>query len=829
MSEALSKLNGQLESKSSIMPGDMNIFESHGKFYRCVVKSISSKMAVVHCIDFGFEKQVEKKKLQYLGYSKIALLPALVIIVKTFPMAFNMSKTIFLANMHMDDDGTINVIPNRMNTIHSQNKLIETLKNGSLVKVTSVHANNDCWIVPDMFSDTLKNISNALVKMQSKMIPAVTEIGSLCAALHKETKKWHRALILDVDCENENILSIDTGEKFRAIKTTKLVSEIQKIPNCALRCQVTNNIDVNKLLNKYANCKLISCTQPLLKVELFSDDIEDCKITSTQIIKEWLVTVCRFESFNEFYVKKEDCVDIRNKSDNCIQWPPIGTLVTALTDKGDGIWYKAEVLASNDNMNVIVRVIDDGSICKSTKIKTLSEDSSNNKLYYHCCLEEEIEDINLNDQNNLDLISNIMMTSNWIMRTHSDEEPYKVTLSSNGLDCVDIVYKILSIHENDNLSYKYKSVESVELVEDYIKTPMKSPMQNTVGKISIDYNLVLPEVETVSIKCIETIHYFYAVSESLSMLYMQHINSDLDMSIIELPIDYNMVGSIVVTSSHELNSWCRAKVEKIQTDGASAYCYLLDYGTYEECTRFYKPTNFLCVCPPIVRRCSLYTPKLNGKENEIWYPNVDDMFKDILTIDNVKFNMIVKENNDPYIVTLQLVDTDVCDMLYPINVQLSYVNSLTDFKIIAISSKQKAVTEFLENIVDMEVEKNPTIGNLYLANVKSKPKRVKFDAIGGIKYVVIDIDDTLDVLSVDNLYKIPESIANIPIFVMACSLILKKNKEMYSLSMFQRIAILKLTFIMCIITESDGQNLNLVKLYIGNNDILDIIENTFPN
>lgn len=823
MSETLSKLNGQLKSKLSIIPGDVNLFESHGKFYRCVVKSVNSKTAVVHCIDFGFEKQVEKKKLQYLGHSKIALLPALVITVKTFPMAFNMSKTMFLANMHVDDDGTLNAIPNKiMNSIHSKNKLIETLKNGCLVKVTSVYTNNECWIVPELCFGTLETISNILVKMQSKIIPDVTEIGSLCAALHVKTKKWHRALILNVDDENENTLSIDTGERFKAIKTTKLTSEIQKIPNCALRCQVISNIDVKKLLNKEISCRLISCDQPL-KIELFSND-KDIEITSTQSVKEWLVAICRFESFNEFYVRK-----LENSSNNFVQHPSVGTLVTTLTDKGDDIWYAAEVLTYSDNGDIIVRT-NDGSICKAIDIKVNLDNSSDDKLYYRCCLEEEIEDININDHTNFDIILELMMTTNWTMRTSSDKEPYKVTLTSNNVDCINILHNILTNNDHnisENCDLLIKNDQTIEIAEpkDYKKlTMMGSLEENTEnGKFSFENDLILPDIETVTIKYIKTFQNFYVESESLSLLYLQKINSELDLCIIELPLDNSMIGNIVVTFSIKLKTWCRTKIQNILSNNDGAYCYLLDFGTYEECFKFYKPTNFLSVCPPIVRRCSLYAPELIGKENEIWYPNIDDMFKDISSIEGIKFDMIIKENNDPYVVTLQLEDDDVRHMLYPLHVQLSYVNSLVDFKVITISSEQKKVCDFLKSNFPMVLEENPIIGNLYLAYVKFKPKRVQFDALGGIKYVVIDIDDTLDLLSVDSLYKIPTSICNMPIFVMSCSLILEKQENMYSLDMFQKLANSNITFTMCIITETDNRNPNLVKLYFSNKDVLDII------
>lgn len=831
MSEILSKLNGKLENKSAIAPGDVHIFENHGTYYRCVVKSTNSKMAVVHCIDFGFEKQIEKKKLQYLGQSKFALLPALVIAVKTFPMAFNMSKSTFLTDMHVDHDGALIATPYITSLLHSQNELMKTLENGCLVKVTCVYSNDDCWIVPHLFFDRLQTISDILVKMQSKIIPDVTEVGSLCAALHSKTKKWHRALILDEGIEN--MLSIDSGERFKALKTTKLVTKIQNIPNCALRCQVISNISVQKLLNKDVKCKLISCDQPLLEVELFFDEIDKNEIITSQSIIKWTVVICKFESFNEFYVKK---VDDKFSSDNCnlnelltsdadnledfTQQPSVGTLVAALTDRGDGLWYKAEILVidHNDINGAIVRISSDGNICKSIQLKVLPDYMTPSGKVYRCCLEEEIKDNNI--INNLPTISLMIMMYLWTMTTSSDSEPYTVTLTEKGQDCIE---KLLNILSTDKCSELPKKEVSMSSVKPNNKPLVEIPAFENKNITEID--LVLPKVEKVIIKYFNSFRYFYCYSESLYMLYMKRINDDLDECIIKLPLNKCMTGSIVVTCSETLDCWCRAKIEEITLNKDSAQCYLLDYGISEKCTEFYKPSDFLYFCPPIFRRCALYTPQLDGKENEIWFPNVDEMFKDILTIENVTFNMTVISDGDPCVVALRLEEDDISEMLNPLIVRVSYINSFTQFVVSTMSNDQKVVADLLQSgKVSMELIENPIKGNLYLAEINSILKRVKFDTMCGIKFVVQDVDNTLEVLSVDKLYKGSENICNVGIFTMECSLIFNDEEEnMYSLSMFQKLADAEIDLIMCIITESDGKTPNLVKLYIDNKDVLDFI------
>jgi len=843
ISENLSKLSGKLGSNASIEPGDITMFESRGKYYRCVVKSVNSKLAVVHCIDFGYEKQIEKKKLQCLGRIKIALLPALVITVKTFPMAFNMSRTMFLANMHVDHDGTLNALPNKMTVVQSQNKLMETLENGCLVRVTCINSDSDCWIVPHLFNDKLKIISDVLVKMQSKMIPAVTENGSLCAALHSITKKWHRSLILDIDGSAKNVLSIDSGEHFIALKTTKLVCEIQKIPNCALRCQVVSNVDINTLLNKDVECKLISYTQSLLEVKLFAHDINNkSEITSTVSTMEWCITIERFESYNEFYVKKikHECgsnnenVDmqlnyIANNLEDFPQPPPIGTLVAALTDKKDGLWYKAEVLTPIIS-NLVVRIFSDGSVCKAIQIKVLPSIFCDEKLYFRCCLDQEILDDNINDPLNHEVISEMMMKYKWIMTTTSITEPYSVTLTYDGVHCLDMLDTILTIDHHD-ISDTTKMSENDPILKNIVldnheKLNSENQLNNISEKKNNVDNLIIPEVEIVVIKYIETFQYFYVHSESLETLYMSRISEDLDVSIVEVSLNDCMIGSIVVTHSIHFNCWCRAKIDII-TDGISAKCYLLDFGEYEECTEFYRPTEFLCMCPPLVRRCSLYAPKLAGKENEIWFPNVNDMFKDITTIGGVKFNMVIKTQGDPCVVSLLLENSDVGEMMDPLYVHLTHVKSFTDFKIKAISSDQEYISQMLEshiNSTNMVEVHNPRVGELYFTKIKSKYVRVKFESFSGSKYLIVDIDDTLDLISVMKLYELPENIRNIPMLCMSCSLILDDQKEKYSLSNFQKLANPNVTFIMCIITENDGTTPNQVRLYLDNKDVLDFIK-----
>lgn len=810
LSETLSKLNGKLESKSLIVSGDVCTFKSHGKYYRCVVKSINSTMAVVHCIDFGCEKQVKKKELKYLGHSKIGLLPSLVITVKTFPMAFNMSKTIFLANMSVNDDGVLSAFPNNTNSMWSHNALKESLQNGCLVKVTCVYSNDDFWIVPKLFFDTLKSISKTLIKMQSKMIPTVTQVGSLCAALNSQTKLWHRAIILNEDMETENMLSIDSGERFNALTTTKMVSEIQKIPNCAIHCKTISNADIKKLLNKCVNCKLISCSQSLLEVQLFTDGTNDIDIIPLKTFEEeWKVYIERFESFNEFYViKVNDKHEQLDKQKYCSKQLPIKTLLNERNTK---------IVTSQNNGELYL-------------------DVSNKKPYYRCCLEQEVEDINFIDPNNLPIISSIMMAYEWIMKISNDKEPYNVTTltTNDGQNYIDIIYEVCFPNNyefpiNSKLPQKESETEiDMECSDNNnVNSVIEKPMSYISIKNHIKTNLELPKIETVTIKCVKTFQHFYVQSNSLSTLFLQKINSDLDICIVELPINDSLIGSIVVTCSQSLNgAWYRAKVEHIISGGTSAYCYLLDLGIYEECSQFYKPTNFLRECPPLVRRCSLYTPLLEGKESEIWYSNIDDIFKDILTIDCPKFEMTIIEDGDPCVVIIWLEKACVNDMLNPIFVQILHASSLTDFKITSISANQRAVTKLLEsdNIPKVCVA-NPIVNHFYLTDINSKLKRVKFETNGGIKYLVTDIDDTLDIISVPVLYEVPESICDIPIFTMACSLIYDLSEEgTYSLNKFQKLAYSKVTFIMCMITESKGKAPNLVRLYYNNKDVLDLIK-----
>jgi len=346
-----------------------------------------------------------------------------------------------------------------------------------------------------------------------------------------------------------------------------------------------------------------------------------------------------------------------------------------------------------------------------------------------------------------------------------------------------------------------------------------------IEKQSNENDLIIPEVETVAIKYADTFQYFYVHSESLSRMYMSRISEELDVSIVELSLNDSMVGSIVVTYSIHFNCWCRAKIEII-TDGISAKCYLLDFGEYEECTEFYKPTEFLCICPPLVRRCSLYAPKLAGQENEIWFPNVNGMFEYITTVNGIKFDMIIKTHGDPCVVSLQLEDSDISEMMNPLYVHLTHVKSFTDFKIKAISSDEECLSQLLKSYInktDMVEVQNPRVGELYLTKIKSKYLRVRFQSFSGSKYLIVDIDDTLDVLAAMNLYELPESIRNIPMLCMTCSLILDDKKE-YSLSNFQKLANPKNSFVMCIIADSDGRTPNLVKLYFENKDVLDCIK-----
>ncbi|XP_050546738.1 uncharacterized protein LOC126908583 [Daktulosphaira vitifoliae] len=768
MSETLSKINSKLCITSIMNSGDLYMFENHGLYYRCVIKSVNLKMANVHCIDYGYEKQLEKKKLQFIGSNKVAKLPGLAIPVKTFPGAINITN-IFLTNLFINDDKSISAAPFKINLILPHGDIIENLKNKCLVKISCMYSYQDCWIVPDMQYTKEKLISEALDQIQTKTIFSVSEVGALCAALHPLDKKWYRALVLSVANDSLNVLAIDTGEHFKTYKTTKLASGLQSIPNLAINCRIKSNVDAKKFVNKMVFCKLISCEKPLIEVELFiNDDLED----DTPLHNNLTVNISKFESFNEFYVVKVE---------NCEN-------------------------TNGDSINI----------------------SSVNKLFYHCWM-EETDDIYINDPKNYDQISEIMTSREWVMQIKNDKEPFLVKLTNNGQDCVDVILDnlvcVYSDYETPEGTNKHEdsssdNIEQAVTTESglcYVKNAQVS------GNISLE-NLIIPKLEKVVIIKVETLHWFYIHSVSLFDLYKDRIIHELDMCIIELKVNAKLLNTVVVTFSNKKGTWCRAVVDKIISESI-AYCYFIDYGMYENCSEFYKPTEFLSLCPFIVRRCALIASKLEDKENEIWYPNVLEMFKDISSINGLVMDMIVQKEGSPSLVILQIEGNDISEMLLPQIVVITHIESFSNFIVQTVSSDLNTIKEEfkLGNITLVPVD-DPKIGDIYIANINLELKRIRFDALGGTKYVVIDIDDTLDAISVDCLYEVPEKIQDIPIFTLRCSLILDDNEKNYSFDNFKRISKIKNeAFVMCIITETDGKSPNLVKLYLNNKNIQDFI------
>ncbi|XP_050421406.1 uncharacterized protein LOC126833881 [Adelges cooleyi] len=777
MSVTLSKINSKVSFKQTMDPGDMYVFESHGLYYRSVIKSISSKMVVVHCIDYGFEKQVEKKKLQYIGHTKVAYLPALAISVKTFPKAFNMIN-VFLANLHINSDGTINTIPYKTNSVLPRGDLIEMLRDKCLIKLTCVYSTQDCWIVPDMYFEKLNTISEALENIQSKVVPSVAEAGALCAALHPQTKKWNRALVLDTNKESDNILFIDSGERFKEVKTTKLASELQNIPNLAINCRIKTNVDLEQYINKTVPCKLLSIDQPLIEFELLLDD-KSTKVETASTAVSWTVKIIKFHSLNHFYVSK---------------------------------------------------VID----CNSSQVRP--NDLLVEKLTYHCCV-EEIDDCKINDPKNSNVISDILTSRSWTMKIMNNQQPFLVTLENNGQNCRDVIYAKISnktlydesTNRSSNLECHVNSnVKNIKLnVEKQVEYDNPSAFkqeQSTYTVNTLESQIVLPESECVIVKQVDTLNWFYVHSISLSELYKQRITNELDMCIIELQVNQSSVGKVVVTFSEMLGQWCRAVVEEIKSK-ESVYCYLLDFGLYEDCSQFYRPTEFLHLCPYLVRRCALFAPKLDGKEKEIWYSDVTEMFKDITGINGLKLDMTVKNDGSPCLITLHLEQIEISEMLLPMLVVVTQIESFCDFKVQTVSADLNTMIKILNNeTIALVPENDPKSGQIYLAHIESKLKRVTMDTLGGIKYVVIDIDDTLDAVSVDCLYALPQELKEFPPFTLPCALILEDDHKKYSLNTFKKIAMDKREpFTMCILTETDGKSPNLVKLYFENRNIQDYI------
>lgn len=768
MSDTLSEIN----SKESIQPstmiaGDICMFENHGLYYRCVIKSVNSKMANVHCIDYGFEKQVEKKKLQFIGFHKVAKLPGLAIPVNTFPGANNMTN-VFLTNMFVNADSSISAAPFKTNLISTHGDLIENLKNTCLVKISCMYSSQDCWIVPEVQFAKEKLITEALDQIQSKVVFSVSEVGALCAALHPLNKKWYRALVLSIAEKSLDVLAIDTGEQFKTQKATKLASGLQSIPNLAINCRIKSNVDVKKSVNNVVLCKLISCEQPLIEVEFFISD--NCNY-ETPLNNKWTVNISSFKSFSEFYVTK-----VEN--------------------------------------------------CKNTIDESIN--NSEEKLFYHFWM-EITDDICIDNPKNYDQISKIITSREWTMEIKNESEPFLVILTNNDQNCVDVILENFVDIDSDYETLEVPKVSEdskCDKIEQSVTTESNLNQEGSIqvkSNISLE-NLIIPNVEKVIINKVETLHWFYVHSISLYDLYNDRIVHELDVCVKQLILSPSLLNTVVVAFSEIKEAWCRAVVDKI-TSANAAYCYFVDFGTYETCSEFFEPNEFLSSCPFIVRRCTLIASNLEGKEDEVWYPDVLDMFKDISSIDGLVMDMTIQEEGTPCRVVIQIDGNDISEMLLPQIVVITHIESFSDFIVQTVSPDLNTIKEeFKFGNNTLELVNDPKVGGIYVANINYETKRVKFDALGGTKYVVSDIDDTLDAVSVDCLYEVPEKIRDIPIFTLRCSLILDDHEKNYSFDNFKNLAKTpNKAFVMSIITETDGKSPNMVKLYLNNKNIQDLV------
>lgn len=793
LSETLSKLYGTLDGGASARPGDeVHVFESHGKYYRCTVKTANSRHATVFCVDYGYEKQVEKKKLQRLSGDgdggRLVRLPALAVAVRTFPGAINMSPDRpFLGDFRANDDGMLTVTPYKSGAVQPQGRLTEELERGCAASVTCARSPDDCWIVPDSLSDRLRAVTETLDSTQQSGVAAVvTQVGSFCAAFRPDTRKWVRAVVLDTA---GTVLAIDSGERFVASKTARLAAALQKTPGCAVRCRVASDAPLPSCGDGYT-CTLTSRSGPSFEVLLVRHDEK-----AEQFVTK--VFVDRFESLQDFYV--------------------------------------------------------------------VSTESSG---YFRCRLGGADDYLALNDPANLPVVSEVIGSREWTMTTRDFIEPYTVTLTFDGQNCIDVIYSILTgITANDsvdaikqgnstamddcgegvvvvddireNVAVVDDSREDDVVVDDSVKdgcaTDPRPSILSPVTTRNTNVAFALPVTDTVTVQRANTIDKFYVVSHTLTALYGPRIAEELDMCVVKLDAsDSSLLGTVVVVLSEQNKRYYRAIVESVATDlndSYGAYCYLLDSGDSERCSVLYKPTEFLRECPGLVRRCELHAPALDGKTAEAWYGDVNDMFHDVMAIAGVKFDMTVRRPGDPCAVSLRLGDSDVADMLVPIQVQVMHVESLTRFRVRAVSEKQQVVTRAYEFGLKLPADPvdQPVIGQFYMAQIAGAVKRVRYDYAGGIKYVVTDVDDTLDAVSVDSLYELPADIRAVPEFIMACSLIGGDEllHSRYSLEMFRDLARMQVTFLMCIITEGDGKsNVNLVNLYLDNENVFEAIKET---
>lgn len=600
---------------------------------------------------------------------------------------------------------------------------------------------------------------------------------------------------------------LDLPNKLNSSPTKKPNEHSEKVNSVlALHKQKENSVEKEVLINStsvnFSSNSHNECT-PILETPT-KGTIWNGYVTDLNSIKYFFVQ----HANNLTYVESTLCSILESiECSSKLIIPKVGDIVAARYK--DGFWYRAKVKKVNA-VELKVCFIDYGNKDERiTEFKRLPIDLIQMKPLAHRCSFKNIpkgdEDI-LSNSNFSSILDQFFATNKVTVNFLNFNEPYIVTLWLNGRNVYDIITDFI-----------WNGI-----VPGTVPDSIEIEKQKLIHKMS-NYN----RLEVACIKPIISTERFFVTTkycEKLSKKIITEIKNEKNwVSVLEPE-----VGQIVVARCSQNNELFRARLVMSYPDSEIYKCFLIDHGTFEDCSQLYVPSNSLCSIPPVKIHCSLNVKysdnSLQKTINVAFIDEINTLLK------NKKIIQIkVIEVCSPCIVDLRVKNLSISQVIEPCKVKIVHITDTNSFIARLDSAEFCNVLNVLKNKSKLNKALNPVLLDLYVAKFDDQYKRVKLVGRSEERFEVVRVDEYdrkggKSMQYVADLYQLPKSIENALTIDVDCSLDLRSNTTL-SVSRNKFIEICdygKATFTM-VVTKNDYENGHLVKLFTNSKDILTLI------
>ncbi|XP_050419577.1 maternal protein tudor-like [Adelges cooleyi] len=516
----------------------------------------------------------------------------------------------------------------------------------------------------------------------------------------------------------------------------------------------------------------------------------------------WHVRIAYFNSLKDFYVHKlNDLKVLQNikaevqsiKSEllkfECVH---IGDLVAAQYND-DGVWYRAKVISIQET-DCRVQFVDYGNTETTSNIKRLPDELVKVLPLAHPCVLDNIdseEQVLLNNYGMAEVIADFMSYNDMILEFLNNSKPHIIKMTWDGRNIKEILNNMIAFGITRQIYEKLKTFDQ------------------------------LGSKQPVTIINIQSIGEFYVQTEVDKNLKSQ-VDDELNGNTTWHPVVDVKVGKEAVAKSVEDNSWYRIRVLEVHDD-VLCTCYFVDYGTQGMCSDFYEAQGIVESTPPTIKRCML---NMTDDHKRFFGESLMKSFVDEMKMcQEQSITMSIVKAGEPCVVDIEVDGVHLADILKPLAVvvtQITHVNALT---VQLVTAGRRGILNQLNKVKSLNLVKSPKVGKLYAAYINASWVRVKLEKIGQKKMMVATLVDFAgEMAEVDQLFSLPEHIANAKTMMLHCSLGL--DELLYSTIKLRSLCNNGTTEFTMIITAHNVQSGHTVDLYKDNVNVSGMIRRT---